>query len=270
VSHSACNPRTGLRRLRSINSMKGRSAMNQKPRVLVRRTLARAWWLPLSAAILAVASCASSVTNPSTFPRITQADTTASSSGVVGTDRLTATVTYQGGQERFDPPPRDYQPQIDAAQAFAAFAKSVDPSSLGTNEKPTILLASYTNFTTGKQATFVTGTMDPIAAASSDEGSKPWWTAVPVWYIRYLHVPIAPAGAPAAPAQTKQSPVVVIQEMVIPVSAETGQVLMMENTSADQAPTSWPPQTGGNGDATKASGVRVHQQPTSAQTTTTH
>jgi hypothetical protein len=249
--------------------MKGRPAMNQKPRVLVRRTLARgAWWLPLAAAMLTVASCATSLSHPSTHSLTTQAETTASSSVVASTDRLITTVTYQGGQERFDPLPKDYQPKIDAAQAFAAFARSVDPSSLGTNEKPTILLASYTNFTTGKQATFVTGTMDPIAAAKSDAASKPWWTAVPVWYIRYLHVPMAPAGPAAAPGQTNQSPRLVVQEMVIPVSAETGQVLMMENAPADQTPTSWPPPTGDNGDAAKSSAVSVHQQVTSMQTTT--
>ncbi len=64
------------------------------------------------------------------------------------------------GQERFDPLPTAYQPKINARQAFAAFARSVDPRSLGTKGKPTILLASYTNFITGKHATFVTGTMD--------------------------------------------------------------------------------------------------------------
>ena len=244
--------------------------MKRKPRVHVRRTLIRAGWLPLATAILTVASCATSVTNPSTHSLTTQAGTTALSSGVAPTDHLTATVTYQDGQERFDPLPTGYQPKIDAAQAFAAFAKSVNPSSLGTNEKPTVLLASYTNFTTGKHATFVTGTMDPVAAARSDEASRPWWTAVPVWYIRYLHVPTASVGAPAAPGQTYQLPKVVIQEMVIPVSAETGQVLMMENTFADRTPASWTAPTAGNGDAAKTSAVSVHQQATSAQTTTTH
>jgi hypothetical protein len=219
---------------------------------------------------LAVASCGTNVTNPSAHSLATEGDTTATSTGVAPTDRLTATVTYQDGQERFDPLPTVYQPKIGAAQAFAAFAKSINPSSLGTNEKPTVLLASYTNFTTGKHATFVTGTMDPVAAARSDEASKPWWTAVPVWYIRYLHVPTASVGAPAAPGQTYQLPKVVIQEMVIPVSAETGQVLMMENTFADRTPTSWTASTGGNGDASKTSAVSVHQQATSAQTTTTH
>ena len=241
--------------------------MNERARAHLQATLATAGWLPLAVAVLMVASCATNVTNPSTQPLTTQADATTSSSEIAPTDRLTATVTYQGGQERFDPLPADYQPKIGAAQAFSAFAKSVDPSSLGTNEKPTILLASYTNFTTGKHATFVTGTMDPIAAARSDEASKPWWTAVPVWYIRYLHVPMVAAGGPAAPTQTYQTPKTVIQEMVIPVSAETGQVLMMENASADQTPTSWSPPADGKGDTAKSSAGTVHQQPTSLQAT---
>ena len=242
--------------------------MRRQPRVLVRDAPAAARWLPLAAAILAVASCATSVTNHSTHSLTTRAETTASFSGAAPVDRLTATVTYQDGQERFDPLPTDYQPKIDAAQAFAAFARSADPRSLGTKEKPTILLASYTNFITGKHATFVTGTMDPVAVARSDEASKPWWTGVPVWYIRYLQVPTVSVGAPAAPGQTHQSPKVVIQEMVIPVSAETGQVLMMENVSADRTPTSWPAPASGNGDVKKRSAVSAYQQATSAQTTT--
>ncbi len=241
--------------------------MKQKAGVHLRKTRARAGWLLLASAILAIASCATSVANPSTHSLTTRPDATASSSETAPTDRLTATVTYQSGQERFDPLPKDYQPKFDAAQAFSAFARSVDPSSLGTNEKPTILLASYTNFTTGKHATFVTGTMDPIAAAKSDEASKPWWTAVPVWYIRYLHVPIAPAGAPAAPGQPNKPPKMVTQEMVIPVSAQTGQVLMMENVSADRTPTSWPPPADGNGDTAKSSTGGDHQPAASVQTT---
>lgn len=241
--------------------------MKQKAAVHLQKARARAGWLPLAAAMLAIASCATSVTNPSIHSLTTQPDTTASSSEIAPTDRLTTTVTYQGGQERFDPLPKDYQPKIEAAQAFSAFAKSVDPSSLGTNENPIILLAAYTNFTTGKHATFVTGTMDPIAAAKSDEASKPWWTGVPVWYIRYLHVPMVSMGPPPAPGQTYQTPKTVIQEMVVPVSAETGQVLMMENASADQTPTSWPPPADGNGDTAKSSAAKVHQSATSVQTT---
>lgn len=241
--------------------------MSRQASVRLQAALAVARWLPLTAAILLVASCAPSVSNPSAHSPTTHPDATAFSSIAARSDRLTATVTYQGGQERFDPPPAGYQPKIDAAQAFAAFARSVDPDSLGTNEKPTILLASYTNFTTGKHATFVTGTMDPIAAAKSDEASKPWWTAVPVWYIRYLHVLVVSMGVPRAPGQTYQQPETVIQEMVVPVSAETGQVLMMENSSADQAPTSWPPPTDGNADTAKSSAAQVRQPATSVRIT---
>jgi len=261
-------PKIGLRRLGSINSMRGRSAMTRQPSGLIRAAPAAARWLTLAAALLAVASCAASVSNNSLNSSTTTEAMTVSSSGAARVDRLTATVTYSDGQERFDPLPMDYQPKINAAQAFAAFARSVDPRSLGSDEKPTILLASYTNFITGKHATFVTGTMDPVAAASSDEASKPWWTNVPVWYIRFLHVPVAPAGGPAAPGHSQEPPKVVIQEMVIPVSAETGQVLMMENVSADRTPTSWPVPTSGNGDAETRSALSSYPQSTSAQTTT--
>src|SRR4051812_27247604 len=122
--------------------------MDQKARAGLHAALARARWWLLTAAILVATSCASSVTNPSAHSPGTHADANHSSSGTASSDRLTVTVTYQGGQERFDPLPADYQPKLDAAQAFAAFARSNDPSSLGTKEKPTILLASYTNFTT--------------------------------------------------------------------------------------------------------------------------
>ena len=225
-----------------------------------RAQLGNASWAARSLAAVAVvisatASCASNVPAQSTDFQIGAAAPLGARS--VPVDRLTLTVTYQSGQERFDPLPPTYQPKITTRQALEAFAKSVDPHALGTDEKPTVLLASYTNFVTGKHATFVTGTMDPVAAARSDEASKPSWTAVPVWYIRYLHVPVAPAGVPAAPGRTRVPPQVVVQEMVIPVSAETGQILMMENVSADPTAASWPTPTSGDGRTDKPSPVNA-------------
>ena len=240
--------------------------MRHPPHRCVRRGTAAARWLPLAGVIFAVASCAAAV-NSSTHS-VTTAETAGSSSDISPVERLTATVTYQDGQERFDPLPANYEPKIDATQAFAAFARSVDPRSLGTDEKPIIVLASYTNFITGKHETFVTGTMDPVAAAKSDEVSKSWWTDVPVWYIRYLHVPTAPAGVIPAPGRTQGPPKVVIQEMVIPVSAETGQVLMMENVSADRTPTSWPSPADDHGDTGNKSVPGGFPQVTSDQTST--
>lgn len=242
--------------------------MTRQRRRFIRGAPAAARCLTLAAALLAVASCAPSVDNNSPNSSTTTEAMNAASSGAARVDRLTATVTYSDGQERFDPPPTNYQPKINAAQAFAAFARSVDPQTLGSNEKPTILLASYTNFITGKHATFVTGTMDPVAAASSDEATKPWWINVPVWYIRYLHVPVAPAGAPAAPGDSQEPPKIVIQEMVIPVSAATGQVLMMENVSADRTPMSWPAPTNSHGDAQTRSSLGGYPQSTPTQTAT--
>ena len=213
-------------------------------------------WLSLLAAAVLLAACASSgVAAPAGGIGDKGSVPSGSSTGAdrSGVDRLTETVTYSEGQERFDPLPASYRPKITAKQAFAAFAAEDDPRSLGTDEKPTVLLASYTNFITGKHATFVTGTMDPVAAAKSDEASKPWWVGVPVWYIRYLHVPMSSSGGGAARGETRAPPQMVVQEMVIPVSAETGKVLMWENTQADRTPTSYPPPTG-NGDTRKSAG----------------
>ena len=214
------------------------------------RRRASAGSLAVVAVLVVLVGCASGPIATSDGTAIPTWGTAGALSAVTG-DRLASSVTYSEGQERFDPPPAAYHPKITAKQAFDAFAKEVDPRSLGTDEQPTVLLASYTNFITGKHATFVTGTMDPVAAAKSDEASKPWWVGVPVWYIRYLRVPTMPVGAPAAPDRTAVPPKVVVQEMVIPVSADTGQVLMMENTTADRTPTSWPPPPG-NGDTRKS------------------
>lgn len=207
------------------------------------RRRAQVEWVSLAAAAVVLAGCASPAIGPAAGPDVRTV--VAAAAG----DRLTATVTYNSGQERFDPPPADYHPKVTAGQAFAEFARQDDPRSLGTDEKPTVLLASYTNFITGQHATFVTGTMDPVAAAKSDGASKPWWTDVPVWYIRYLRVPVVPVGPPHAPGRTAAA---VVEEMVIPVSADTGKVLMWENTVADRTPTSWPPSPG-NGDTRKTS-----------------
>jgi len=192
-------------------------------------------------AVVLVVGCASGAVATSAEGTTAQASAArASSAGdsPSGTDRLTTTVTYSEGQERFDPLPATYRPKITAREAFDAFAAEVDPASLGTDEKPTVLLASYTNLSTGKHATMVTGTMDPVAAAKSDEASKPWWTRVPVWYIRYQRVPISSMGAPAAPGQTYHQPMTVIEEMYVPVSADTGKVLLIVNGMADRTPTS--------------------------------
>ena len=219
--------------------------------------------LTVAAAVL-LAACATSISATSADRTVTRRPATAASAAHADGDRLTATVTYGEGQERFDPLPGSYRPKIDAKQAFDAFARQVDPRSLGTDEHPTILLASYTNFVTGQHATFVTGTMDPVAAAKSDNASKPWWVGVPVWYIRYLHVPVMAAG-PNLPGGARRPPMIVVQEMVIPVSAETGQVLMMANVTADRTPTSWPPPSNSNGNAEKSSAISAHPEPTTAQ-----
>lgn len=214
-----------------------------------------------------LAGCASSEVAPSA--EVTPAHASAARATSTGdtptvSDRLTTTVTYDGGQERFDPLPASYRPKITARDAFEASAAEVDPASLGTEEKPTVLLASYTNFSTGKHATVATGTMDPVAAAKSDEASKPWWTTVPVWYIRYQKVPVSPMGAPAAPGQTYHQPKTVVEEMFVPVSADTGKVLLIVYGTADRTPTSWPP-TAGNGETAKSRPGSAIAPPTTAR-----
>jgi hypothetical protein len=53
-----------------------------------------------------------------------------------------------------------------------SFVRSADPSSLGTNGKPTVVLASYTNFINGKHAIVFSENMDAGNAARSDEAAK--------------------------------------------------------------------------------------------------
>lgn len=163
--------------------------------------------------------------------------TVAASAGVIAQSPVVpaqAPDSYQDGQERFDPLPTSFQPKIDTEPAFAASARSVDPG----------------------------------AAASSDEGSNPSWTGVPVWCVRYLHRPTAAVGVPAAPGQAYRSPKGVDREMVLSVSAETGQVLTMEIAHADPTPASWPAAPGGNPGTQNRAAVSADQQANSTQITT--
>lgn len=142
--------------------MKGPS---QSARVHFHAALAAARWLPLTAAILVVASCTTTVTNPSAHSPATQVDATGSSSKAASTDRLTSrvlpTVSKSDSSTSSEPPPSASLQSI-PGRTFTRYSGDIPASSTCASYVNAINVpGKITNLTFASCSGVVGGTVEP-------------------------------------------------------------------------------------------------------------
>lgn len=143
---------------------------------------------------------------------------------------LSAELTYESGQLSFKPPASTDRPVVTADQAYENFMATGIEASAAKSVEAETLLALMTNH---------------VRTTTDTEGKQVLiWADHLVWLVRFHNVPVYPAGGGAvagSPSVRSEEPV--IQDVIAPIDAATGEVLFVSDTTIDPRPMPYTPRS---------------------------
>lgn len=142
----------------------------------------------------------------------------------VESGQLTAAFTYHKGFVRFEPVADSYHPVISASRAYRIFKSSGAHGYAPLHRDPEIFLSNYTTIGSGP-------------GVGRNNGEARGFDHVPVWVIRFAHVPSYSSGpGNVAGSTTTPGQTAVLEDVVAVENADTGKLLTLYVDKPDRTP----------------------------------